>query len=73
MESLSEFVLSITVQLCHKFSDVDKMPLGKLSQVQISKGFACLEELESNIKNAKGKQASEITSRLDKSYKYFNI
>jgi len=45
--------------------DVKKMPLGKLSKVQIAKGFEVLEELETEIKGKKrNAKLQEITSKF---------
>ena len=49
---------------CLQFADVKKMPLGKLSKSQISKGFDVLEELEGAVKLNKKKQLEELTSRF---------
>lgn len=48
-----------------KLLDVKKMPLGKLSKLQISRGFEVLEEIEEVIKN-KGSKAklAELSSKF---------
>ena len=46
------------------FTDVKKMPLGKLSKTQIAKGFEVLEELETAIKKKEKKKFDGLTSRF---------
>ena len=49
----------------YMISDVKKMPLGKLSKVQIAKGFECLEAIEDALrKKAKLPQLQELTSKF---------
>lgn len=46
------------------FTDLKKMPLGKLSKVQIGKGFDVLEELEAAINANKNNQLDQLTSKF---------
>jgi poly [ADP-ribose] polymerase len=42
--------------------DVDKMPLGKLSKTQVTKGMAVLEDLEKAVEAKQNKKFDELTS-----------
>ncbi|XP_075893166.1 protein mono-ADP-ribosyltransferase PARP3 [Nelusetta ayraudi] len=45
--------------------DIKKMPLGKLSKIQIAKGFEVLEEIEAAINQKKGKgRLEELSSKF---------
>lgn len=44
------------------FTDIKKMPLGKLSKAQIAKGFQALEELEEALKKKSRKTVMEELS-----------
>lgn len=46
-------------------ADIKKMPLGKLSKMQIAKGFEVLEEIEAATKQKKGKgRLEELSSKF---------
>lgn len=53
---------------CHVwtcFTDIKKMPLGKLSKLQIAKGFEVLEEIEAAINQRKGNaRLVELSSKF---------
>lgn len=51
--------------VCLGYTDIKKMPLGKLSKIQIAKGFEVLEEIEAAI-NQKGrnKRLEELSSKF---------
>lgn len=40
------------------------MPLGKLSKLQIAKGFEALEEIEAAIKNGQRNKLEDLTSKF---------
>lgn len=46
------------------FSDVKKMPLGKLSKTQIAKGFEVLEELEKAVDSKNRAQIMSLSSKF---------
>lgn len=46
--------LSLPLSLLVCYSDVKKMPLGKLSKTQIAKGFEVLEEIQAAMDQKKG-------------------
>ena len=51
--------------MCGCYTDIKKMPLGKLSKVQIAKGFEVLEEIEAAM-NRKCKRTvlEELSSKF---------
>lgn len=48
------------------FADIKKMPLGKLSKVQIAKGFEVLEEIEAamNQNASRSEHLEELSSKF---------
>lgn len=50
---------------CECYTDIKKMPLGKLSKQQIAKGFEVLEEIEAAInQRSKKAQLEELSSKF---------
>lgn len=51
--------------MCECDTDIKKMPLGKLSKLQIAKGFEVLEEIEAAINQKSGKaRLEELSSKF---------
>ena len=50
---------------CVCVTDIKKMPLGKLSKMQIAKGFEVLEEMEAALAQSRPRKAlEELSSRF---------
>lgn len=57
--------LRIVFFVCGYYADIKKMPLGKLSKVQIAKGFEVLEEIEAAMNQKSGKgRLEELSSKF---------
>lgn len=53
------------VWVCGCYADIKKMPLGKLSKMQIAKGFEVLEEIEAAMKQKKtSARLQELSSKF---------
>lgn len=51
--------------LCFFYVDIKKMPLGKLSKMQIAKGFEVLEEIEAAMNQQRGSaRLEELSSKF---------
>lgn len=51
--------------VCVCFTDIKKMPLGKLSKMQIAKGFEVLEEIEKAMNQRSGRgRLEELSSKF---------
>lgn len=51
--------------LCFFYTDIKKMPLGKLSKMQIAKGFEVLEEIEAAMNQQRGSaRLEELSSKF---------
>lgn len=50
---------------CVFYTDIKKMPLGKLSKMQIAKGFEVLEEIEAAMNQKRGNaRLEELSSKF---------
>lgn len=71
IEALSYFAFTCVhacahVCVCFFYADIKKMPLGKLSKMQIAKGFEVLEEIEAAMTQRRGlkDRLEELSSKF---------
>lgn len=54
-----------SAHVCFFYADIKKMPLGKLSKMQIAKGFEVLEEIEAAMNQKRGSsRLEELSSKF---------
>ena len=58
------YVEPFSYELALIFSDVKKMPLGKLSKGQIAKGFDVLDDIEKELNANKYTKLNELSSKF---------
>lgn len=57
--------MAFCVCVCEYYTDIKKMPLGKLSKIQIAKGFEVLEEIEAAMNQKSGSaRLEELSSKF---------